>query len=359
MRTEDERNAKNVAKNVAKNAVKNAVKNAQVVSAPQVLLGAKDCVNEQRRLPADCLSISCRDRKMPRSLDDFAVFSAPALFVVLWASGFIGAKFGLAYAEPLTFLSLRMSALVVLLGAVAVVTRPKWPDRVGIARSALTGLMVHGLYLGGVFVAIENGLSAGLVALVVSLQPVLTSTLANRWLGERVLPRQWLGLALGLIGVYLIVRENIAAGETKPLAWLAATLALLGISVGTLYQKRFGGSIDMRSGMLVQYAAAGILFMSGAALFETRTVHWTPQFVFALCWLVFVLSFGAIWLLYFLIRRAAATRVVSLFYLTPPVTALMAWLLFDERLSPLSLVGMAICVAGVFLVNLRPAGAAA
>lgn len=295
----------------------------------------------------------------PRSLEDFTVFAAPAMFVVLWASGFIGAKFGLAYAEPLTFLTLRMTALVVLLGLVILLTRPKWPDGAGLVHSALTGLMVHGLYLGGVFVSIENGLSAGLIALVVSLQPVLTSTIANRWLGERVLPRQWLGLALGLIGVYLIVRENIAAGETKPLAWLTATLALVGISVGTLYQKRFGGGIDMRTGMLVQYAAAGVLFALGAALFDSRTVEWTPQFIFALAWLVFVLSFGAIWLLYFLIRRSAATRVVSLFYLTPPVTALMAWLMFGERLPPLSLLGMAICVAGVFLVNWRPPNAAA
>jgi drug/metabolite transporter (DMT)-like permease len=296
---------------------------------------------------------------MPRSLADFAVFSAPAVFVVLWASGFIGAKFGLAYAEPLTFLTLRMAAIVVLLAAVIAVTRPKWPDGVGIMHSALTGLMVHGLYLGGVFVAIENGLSAGLIALIVSLQPVLTSTIANRWLGERVLPRQWLGLVLGLAGVYLIVRENIAVGETHPLAWPAAAVALIGISVGTLYQKRFGGGIDMRTGLLLQYTAAGTLFGLGALVFEHRTVQWTPQFIFALSWLVFVLSFGAIWLLYFLIRRSAATRVVSLFYLTPPVTALMAWLLFDERLPPLSLLGMAICVAGVFLVNWRPKGAAA
>ncbi len=296
---------------------------------------------------------------MPRTLEEFAVLAAPAMFVVLWASGFIGAKFGLAYAEPLTFLALRMAALVVLLGVVIVLSRPKWPNGAGVMHSVLTGLMVHGLYLGGVFVSIENGLSAGLIALVVSLQPVLTSTIANRWLGERVAARQWLGLALGLIGVYLIVRQNVAAGETKPLAWLAATLALIGISVGTLYQKRFGGGFDMRTGMWVQYAAAGILFAFGAAIFEDRIVHWTPQFLFALFWLVFVLSFGAIWLLYFLIRRAAATRVVSLFYLTPPLTALMAWLLFDERLPPLSLVGMAICVAGVFLVNWRPGGAAA
>jgi drug/metabolite transporter (DMT)-like permease len=296
---------------------------------------------------------------MPRTFEDIAIFSAPAVFVVLWASGFIGAKFGLAYAEPMTFLSLRMIAAVLLLLVVIVFTRPKWPDRAGLFHSAVTGTLVHGLYLGGVFASIENGLSAGLIALVVSLQPVLTSTLANRWLGERVLPRQWLGLLLGIAGVYLIVHEKIATGETTPLAWLFAVVALIGITVGTFYQKRFGGGIDWRPALSVQYATAGVMFMVAALVFETRVVHWTPQFVFALGWLVLVLSFGAIWLLYFLIRRAAATRVVSLFYLTPPVTALMAWLLFDERLAPLALLGMAICVVGVFLVNWRLGGAKA
>ncbi len=294
---------------------------------------------------------------MPRTLEDFAVFSAPAVFVLLWASGFIGAKLGLGYAEPLTFLALRMITVVALLAIVIAVTRPKWPHANGVMHSAATGLMVHGLYLGGVFVAIENGLSAGLVALIVSLQPVLTSTVANRWLGERVVARQWCGLALGLAGVYLVLQAKIETGEATPLAWIAAAVALLGITVGTLYQKRFGGGIDWRPALCIQYAAAGILFSLGAFLFETRVVHFSPQFLFALGWLVLVLSLGAVWLLYFLIRRAAATRVVSLFYLTPPVTALMAWALFDERLAPLSLLGMAICIAGVFLVNWRPRGA--
>jgi drug/metabolite transporter (DMT)-like permease len=296
---------------------------------------------------------------MPRTMGDFAVFAAPGVFVLLWASGFVFTKLGLGYAEPFTFLSLRIGAVVALLGIAIIFTRPKWPSAIGMVHSAATGLMVHGLYLGGVFVAIENGVSAGLAALIVSLQPVLTSTIANRWLGERVAPGQWLGLALGVVGVYLIVRENVATGETRPLAWLAAALALIGITVGTLYQKRFGGGIDWRTGMWLQYAAAGILFVLGAAAFEDRVVQWTPEFLFALFWLVFVLSFGAIWLLYFLIRRSAATRVVSLFYLTPPLTALMAWFLFDERLAPLALVGMAVCVIGVFLVNWRLGGASA
>ena len=151
---------------------------------------------------------------MPRTFEDLAIFAAPGVFVVLWASGFIGAKFGLPYAEPLTFLSLRMVAVVVLLGLIVLITRPPWPDRAGLAHSAATGLMVHGLYLGGVFVSIENGMPAGLIALVVSLQPVLTSTIANRLLGERVVPRQWFGLLLGLIGVYLIVHEKTESGGT-------------------------------------------------------------------------------------------------------------------------------------------------
>ncbi len=295
---------------------------------------------------------------MPRFLEDFAVFAAPGVFVVLWASGFIGAKLGLPYAEPMTFLSLRMAAAVALLAIVIALTRPKWPDRRGFLHSAVAGSLVHGCYLGGVFAAIENGISAGLIALIVSLQPVLTSTLANRWLGERVLPRQWLGLLLGIAGVYLIVRENVAGGDIKPIAWAFAALALTGITIGTLYQKRFGGGIDWRPALFLQYLTADVLFIAAAFLFETRVVHWTPQFVFALAWLVLLLSFGAVWLLYFLIRRSAATRVVSLMYLTPPVTALMAWLLFGERLALLGLLGMAICVTGVFLVNWRTGGAA-
>lgn len=295
---------------------------------------------------------------MPRTLEEAAIFAAPGLFVLLWSSGFVFAKLGLAYAEPLTFLSVRMIAVVALLAVILALTRPKWPNAAGIVHSAITGLMVHGLYLGGVFVAIENGVSAGLAALIVSLQPVLTSTIANRFLGERVVARQWLGLALGLLGVYLVLSEKTASGGATPLGWIAATVALLGITIGTLYQKRFGGGMDWRPALCVQYAAAALLFSLGALAFETRIVRWTPEFLFAVAYLVFVLSFGAIWLFYFLIRRAAATRVVSLFYLVPPTTALMAWAWFGERLPPLSLFGMAVCVAGVALVNWRPASAA-
>jgi drug/metabolite transporter (DMT)-like permease len=290
---------------------------------------------------------------MPKSFfENLAVSAAPGVFVILWASGFIGAKFGMPYAEPMTFLFYRMLAVVMLIGGIVLATRPAWPNRAGMIHSAITGLFVHGCYLGGVFVALDHKLPAGLVALVVSLQPVLTSTLANRLLGERVLPQQWAGLGLGIVGVYFVVQGR-TEGEASLFAWAAAMFALIGMTIGTLYQRRYGGAIDWRSNFLLQYSAAAVAFGVGALLFETREVHWTPEFVFALAWLVLALSFGAIWLLYFLIKRQAAARVVSLFYLTPPFTALMAWAMFGERLTLIAVVGMVICAIGVALVNWR------
>jgi drug/metabolite transporter (DMT)-like permease len=295
-------------------------------------------------------------RSLHNSLTDFAVFAAPGVFLVLWSSGFVGSKLGMPYAEPMTFLTIRMAAVVALLGVIVIATRPPWPDRAGMGHSAVVGLLVHGCYLGGVFVAIAHRMPAGLVALMVSLQPVLTSTLANRLLGERVTPRQWLGLALGILGVYFVVHGR-TEGEGSLVAWIAVTVSLIGITLGTLYQKRFGGDIEWRTGFLVQYAASAAVFALAALAFETREVQWTGTFVFAVAYLVLVLSFGAIWLFYFLIRRQAATRVVSLLYLMPPLTALMSWALFDERLTPFALLGMAICVVGVALVNWRTAQA--
>ena len=294
---------------------------------------------------------------MPRTLEEAITFVAPALFVVLWASGFIGAKLGLPYAEPLTFLTLRMVGAIVLLGIILLVARPQWPSTTGVLDSCVTGVFMHVFYLGGVYIAIKQGLSAGVSALIVGLQPLLTSTVASRLLGEAVMPRQWAGLVLGMLGIFLVVQDRVSTGAATPLAWAAASVALVSITIGTVYQKRFGGGIDWRPGMFIQYVSAGVFFTLGSMVFETRVVEWTPDLIFALAWLVFVLSFGAIWLLYFLIRRAAATRVVALFYLTPPVTALMAWGLFNERLAPLALAGMAVCVVSVALVNWRPAAA--
>lgn len=298
-------------------------------------------------------------RVMPSGGDNWMARIAPALFVVLWSSGFIGAKFGLPYAEPFTFLSVRMAFGVALFAVIVAASRPVWPPLRFVLHSAVTGLLAQGLYLGGVFVSLHLGLPAGLSALIPGLQPVLTSTIANRWLGERVGLRQWVGLGLGALGVYLVVQGRLEIGGTSPGAWAAIVIALIGITVGTLYQKRYATGVDLRISMLVQLAASELLFAPAAFAFESRTIAWTPDFVFALVWLVFVLSFGANLLLFWLIRQQAATRVASLFYLTPAVTALMAWLLFRETLDPLSLVGMAVCAVAVILVNLQGAAAPA
>ena len=284
-------------------------------------------------------------------LDRLAIATAPVVFVLLWSTGFIGTKYGLPYAEPLTFLTLRMVFVVALLVPIAWIVGARWPDRREVLHSVATGLMVHGLYLGGVFVAIAQGVPAGISALIPGLQPILVSTIASRFMGERVGPLQWLGLALGLIGVLLVLHDRsiIAAGSI--IGWIATVVSLLGIAFGTLYQKKFGGGIDWRTGNVVQYAAACQFFAIGAFLFETRAVQWAPDFIAAMAWLVIVLSIGTVALMYWLIRRSPATGFASLFYLVPVVTALMAYVLFDERLDAISVVGMVICAAGVFLVN--------
>ncbi|HWM80973.1 MAG TPA: DMT family transporter [Pseudolabrys sp.] len=285
------------------------------------------------------------------ALDRLIVAAAPAVFVVLWSTGFVGAKYGLPYAEPLTFLALRMSIVVVLLVVIAAVSRARWPNGREAMHSVVTGSLVHGLYLGGVFVAIAQGVPAGISALIPGLQPILTSTIANRWLGESVSRLQWFGLALGLVGVLMVLHDRTILDAGSVLGWIATFVSLIGITLGTLYQKRFGGGIDWRSGNLVQYAAAFVLFGIGAFCFETREIQWNGEFVFALTWLVLVLSIGAVGLMYWLIRRAPATGFASLFYLVPVVTALMAFLLFDERLDALSVAGMVVCAAGVFIVS--------
>lgn len=280
-----------------------------------------------------------------------AIAAAPALFVLLWSTGFIGARFGLPYIEPLTFLAVRMIFVVAILGVIALAARTRWPTRAEVGHSLMAGAMVHGLYLGGVFTAISQGVPAGISALIPGLQPILTSTIASRFMGEPVSRTQWLGLVLGLAGVVLVLhnREMVAAGSV--IGWIATFVSLIGITLGTLYQKRYCGGIDWRAGNLVQYIGAGCLFWLGAFGFETRVIHWSGELIFAMSWLVLVLSLGAVGLMYWLIRRSAATGFASLFYLVPAVTALLAYFLFGERLDALSIAGMVVCAVGVVLVN--------
>lgn len=289
---------------------------------------------------------------MNHNRDHLLARVAPVLFVVLWSTGFIGTKYVIHNAEPLTYLAIRMAVVVCLMAIIAAIARPKWPDRIGIMHSAVAGILVHGFYLGGTAIAIAHSIPAGLSALIPGLQPILTSTIANRWLGERVTPVQWGGLLLGLGGVALILHNRPMTGEAG-FGWLASVVSLISITLGTLYQRRYCNHIDWRAGNLVQYVAVTIFFTIGAFLFEDRVVHWTREFVLALGWLAVALSIGSIGLLYWLIRHAAATSVASLFYLVPAVTALMAYVLFDEKLDTLAIGGMAMCAAAVFVVNRR------
>jgi drug/metabolite transporter (DMT)-like permease len=278
----------------------------------------------------------------------------PAIFVVLWSSGFIGAKYGLPYAEPFTFLLWRFAIATLLLTLVAWVWRARWP-RTGreVAHIALAGLLVHAGYLGGVFGAIHRHVSAGEMAIIAGLQPALTALLAGPFLGERINARQWLGITFGLLGVVLVVFERIAPGQTDAGGYFFALFALTSITLGALYQKRFCSHMDLRSGGAIQFAVSMVPMAIAASLFESMAVTWSGEFIFSMTWLVVVLSLGAISLLYLLIRHGEAARVTSMFYLVPPVTAIMAFVFFGERLSLLALFGMALTVLGVALVVWR------
>lgn len=292
----------------------------------------------------------------PAPRQGLLVQAMPFVFVLLWSTGFIGAKFGLPYAEPLTFLLWRFVILVALLVPFALLTRAAWPKSWRLAgHIAVSGLLVHAGYLGGVFVAIGLGVSAGLASLVVGLQPLLTAAVVGPLLGEVVAPRQWLGLILGLGGVVMVVSEKVAAGGTGFDAWgmVAAVVALVSITLGTVYQKRYCGGMELRTGTAIQYMAAAAAMLVLAPLFETMVVDWTGEFIFALFWLVGVLSVGAISLLMLMIRWGEVARVASFFYMVPPVTALVAWALFGEQMGPLALAGMGVAVAGVALVVVR------
>jgi drug/metabolite transporter (DMT)-like permease len=278
----------------------------------------------------------------------------PFLFVFLWSTGFIGAKFGLPYAEPLSFLLTRYGLVIALMTAIAVATRAPWPDdpaqwlHIGVS-----GVLVHAIYLGGVFVAIKHGLPAGITALVVGIQPLLTGLGAGWLLGEKVSARQWIGLGLGFAGVGLVVSGKFGDAALGPML-IPALVALLGITAGTLYQKRFCARFDLRTGSVIQFVPTALLTALAVAMFEDYRIEWTGEFLFALGWLVLVLSLGAISLLNLLIRSGSAVNVASLFYLTPPTTALIAWAVFGERLTSTAAAGMALAVAGVWLVA-RPA----
>jgi drug/metabolite transporter (DMT)-like permease len=274
---------------------------------------------------------------------------APFLFVLLWSTGFIGAKLGLPHAAPLAFLLIRYLLVITLMTSLALLLRAPWPNtRRQWLHIGVSGLLVHAVYLGGVFMAIGAGLPAGVTSLVVGLQPLLTATVAGWLLGEAILPRQWLGLLLGFVGVTLVLSGKLGTDFALDALW-PALAALIGITAGTLYQKRFCPHFDWRTGSVAQFLPTALVTGAIVTVQGSFRVDWTHEFIFALGWLVLVLSIGAISLLNWLIRHGSAVNVASLFYLTPPTTALLAWLLFGETLTGIALAGMALAVWGVYL----------
>ena len=277
----------------------------------------------------------------------------PLLFVLIWSTGFIVAKFGLPYAPPLTFLLLRYATVLAILLPLVLVMRAPWPHGKA-GHLAVAGVLVQAGYLSGVWCAIKLGMPAGLSALIVGLQPLLTG-FAARLVGEPVRPHQWAGLLLGLAGVSLVVMNKLTLDGVSVATVSLCVMGLLSITVGTLYQKQYCARFDLRSGATIQFAAALLVTLPFAIWLEDLNpsfdkVQWTPRFIGALLWSALALSIGAMFLLYALIRKSAATHVSSLMYLTPPVTALLAWLLFAESFTLTGIAGMLLAVAGVAFV---------
>ncbi len=280
---------------------------------------------------------------------------APWIFVLFWSTGFIGARYGLPYIEPFTFLLIRFIIVISLLVGLALILRVPWPRREQLGHIAIVGLLLHGGYLGGVFYAIDHGMSAGVASLIVSLQPILTAVLAQIALREPVVVRQWIGLLLGFAGAGLVLLEKLLADTSGGVVitvptLIAIVIALFSTTGGTLYQKRHGGSMPLITGTCVQYIAAGLLVLIPAFTLEQRVINWTPQLIFALSWLILVLSLGAIFLLMLLIRANSSARVTSLFYLVPPATALESYFIFGERFGLMAIGGLILASVGVALV---------
>jgi len=277
----------------------------------------------------------------------------PAVFVLIWSTGFIVARYGMPHGPPMHFLVLRYALSVLCFLPWIWLSGSRWPQgRAQWLHLAVTGILMHAAYLGGVWAAIKAGMGSGVAALVVGLQPVLTAIWLSA-LGTRVQARQWAGLVLGLVGLVLVVSGKLGVGSAQDhvnlLNLTLVLVALVSITVGTLYQKRFVAPCDVRTANAIQLSAAFIVTLP-LALLENESMDWNGESIGAMAWSVLVLTLGGSSLLYLLIQRGAATSVTSLFYLIPPTAALMAWILFGEPITIFTVVGMAITALGVGLV---------
>ena len=291
---------------------------------------------------------------MSLTLNSTFVRLMPWIFVWVWSTGFLVAKLGKSYAEPFTLLSYRFAFALVALWVITKLFNSRWPSTWRLAAHCMVvGLLLHGVYLGGIFKAISLGMPAGLSAMVIGLQPLTMALFAGLMLGERVSKRQWLGLVMGLAGLYLVLGEQFALDASTIFdgfsGWspILAGAALLAISFGTLYQKKYCHGVDHLTSIWWQYAAAMLFSLIIALTFETRIVDWQWQFIVSLSWQVLALSIGAVLLLMIMMRQGAAAKVGSLFYLVPPAVAIQAWFLFGEAMGLQGLLGIALIAAGV------------
>lgn len=274
------------------------------------------------------------------------------LFVLIWSTGFVIARMAMPYVEPATFLSWRFAGVLMVMAFMSLIWKMTWPSKSQIAHIAIAGLLLQFGYLMGVWFAVYLGMTAGLIAIIVGLQPILTAWFAA-WVSETVSARQWLGLGFGFAGVALVVAEKIGFVQIPLASYALAFSALLSITFGTLYQKKYCPVFDLRAGSSIQFGVSAVLSFACMYFFETGVMVWNAPVMFALLWAIFPLSIGSISLLFMMIRKGAATKVTSLLYLTPPTTAALAWLIFDEPFTVLMAAGLALTMTGVVLVNAR------
>ena len=274
------------------------------------------------------------------------------IFVLIWSTGFVIARLAMPYVEPATFLFWRFAGVLAAMAALSLVWRITWPSWSQIKHIAIAGILLQFGYLMGVWVAVRLGMTAGLVALIVGLQPILTAWFAA-WVSEKVTTRQWIGLVFGFMGVALVVAAKVGLLSIPLISYFLAFAALLSITFGTIYQKKFCPIFDLRAGSTIQFGVSAILSFFCMFFFETGVMVWNASVIGALLWAIFPISIGSISLLFMMIRKGAATKVTSLLYLTPPTTAAMAWLLFDEPFTLLMAVGLCLTMTGVVLVNAR------
>jgi len=276
----------------------------------------------------------------------------PLLFVTLYGSGFVGAKLGLPYAQPLTFLTWRFAFVCAVLTVIAILFRSPWPKKIlQIFHMMIAGLLLLGTFSIGVFVAINLGISPAVSALIIALQPILVAIGAGPILGEKVVFRQWLGLFLGLIGVGLVVSQKLTLNHAHFVGILMAIVGLIGLTAGNLYQKRFCSNMNILTGGIIQSFAAGVAALIGALIFESMKVVWSGQFIFALGWMSLVVSIGALSLLYVLIRQGEISQVASIFYLVPVSTAIISFFLYGETIDSFGIIGIVITGCGIILVG--------